>query len=294
MGVGEGGIWKTENLNAGAASTWVKLNNPPRTEGHPFNIHVLNDGSLVASYSARRDVSGAFTASSGVFYLPAGSTTWSDRSDAGMMYYTKDIVIDPTDPTQNTWYAGVWSGWGGPPNGLGGLYKTTNRGQSWTRIFNSVDRVSSISFHPSNNGEAWITTETSGLWKATGMNTTNPNFQRDQNFPFKQPERVFFRNNEMWVTTFGGGLFKSPVTPTGIKEIQFSKFVQFTNPNNGIFNLTIKTPVDKIYISDMLGRYITELPLTGGLIQLPHIEKGIYFITIAVGGKLTGSQMVIH
>jgi hypothetical protein len=126
------------------------------------------------------------------------------------------------------------------------------------------------------------------------MNTTNPNFQRDQNFPFKQPERVFFRNNEMWVTTFGGGLFKSPVTPTGITEIQFSKFVQFTNPNDGIFNLTVKTPVDKIYISDMLGRYITELPTTGGLVQLPHIEKGIYFITIAVGGKQTGSQMVIH
>jgi hypothetical protein len=294
MGVGEGGIWKTENLNAGSASTWVKLNNPPRTEGHPFNIIVLNDGSLVASYSARRDASGAFTASSGVFYLPAGSSTWSDRSDAGMMYYTKDIVIDPTDPTQNTWYACIWSGWGGPPNGLGGLYKTTNRGQSWTRIFNGVDRVSSISFHPTNTGEAWISTETSGLWKATGMNTANPVFQREHSFPFKQPERIFFRNNEMWVTTFGGGLFKSPTTPTGTAEINPAEYLQFTNPNNGTFQLSIKKPVDKIYLSDMLGRYITELPSAGGLIQLPHLEKGIYFIIISTEGKQSGSQMVIH
>jgi hypothetical protein len=35
-----------------------------------------------------------------------------------MRYWTKDVVIDPHDATQNTWYAGVWSGWGGPPNGL--------------------------------------------------------------------------------------------------------------------------------------------------------------------------------
>ena len=210
------------------------------------------------------------------------------------MYYTKDIVIDPTDPTQNTWYACIWSGWGGPPNGLGGLYKTTNRGQSWTRIFNGVDRVSSISFHPTNTGEAWISTETSGLWKATGMNTANPVFQREHSFPFKQPERIFFRNNEMWVTTFGGGLFKSPTTPTGTAEINPAEYLQFTNPNNGTFQLTIKKPIDKIYLSDMLGRYITELPLTGGLIQLPHLEKGIYFIIISTEGKQSGSQMVIH
>ena len=126
------------------------------------------------------------------------------------------------------------------------------------------------------------------------MNTANPVFQREHSFPFKQPERIFFRNNEMWVTTFGGGLFKSPTTPTGTAEINPAEYLQFTNPNNGTFQLTIKKPIDKIYLSDMLGRYITELPLTGGLIQLPHLEKGIYFIIISTEGKQSGSQMVIH
>ena len=46
----------------------------------------------------------------------------------------EDIVIDPHDATRSTWYACVFSGWGGvaggPPNGLGGLYRTTNRGVS--------------------------------------------------------------------------------------------------------------------------------------------------------------------
>ena len=40
-----------------------------------------------------------------------------------MRYWTKDILIDPNDATQSTWYVCVYSGWGGPPNGLGGLYR---------------------------------------------------------------------------------------------------------------------------------------------------------------------------
>ena len=44
-----------------------------------------------------------------------------DRSDPRIHYWTNDVVIDPSDPTQNTWYVGVYSGWGGNANDLGGL-----------------------------------------------------------------------------------------------------------------------------------------------------------------------------
>jgi hypothetical protein len=66
-----------------------------------------------------------------------------------MYYWTKDIVVDPNDPAQNTWYAGVFSGWGGAPNGKGGLCRTINRGVSWTKLIGTqFDRVTSISSHP--------------------------------------------------------------------------------------------------------------------------------------------------
>src|SRR5690606_2901427 len=41
-----GGIWVTNNLHLGTNSTWTKLSNPPRTQGHPYIIRVLNDGAL--------------------------------------------------------------------------------------------------------------------------------------------------------------------------------------------------------------------------------------------------------
>lgn len=203
-----GGIYVSSNIQNGAASTWTKLANPPRTEGHPFNVYVLNDGTLACSYSGRRNSSGTFTTSSGVFVSTDGGASWLDRSHAGMRYWTKDLVIDPYDLTQNTWYAGVFSGWGGPPNGLGGLYRSTNRGATWTRI-NSLDRVTSCAFSPINANEMYLTTETEGLWYSSNVNNPTPTFTPVTSYPFRQPERVFFNPynpNEIWVTSFGNGL----------------------------------------------------------------------------------------
>jgi hypothetical protein len=204
-----GGIYVTNNLSAGSGSTWTKVNNPPRTQGHPFNIVVLNDGSLVVSYSGRRAGSPlAFTASSGVFFSTDGGQTWADRSSAGLQYWTNDVVVDPSDSTQNTWVAGVFSGWGGPPNGLGGLYRTTDRGLTWTRILN-LDRVSSATFNPNDSNEIFVTTETQGLWYSNNIHAANPTFTQVAAYPFRQPERVFFNPfnpNEIWVTSFGNGL----------------------------------------------------------------------------------------
>jgi len=206
----QGGIWVTENANLLAASTWTKLPNPPRTEGHPACIVVLNDGSVVCTFSGRRNASGAFTASSGVFVYQPSSGTWTDVSHTGMYYWTKDIVIDPNDPAQNTWYAGVFSGWGGPPNGLGGLYRTTNRGANWVKLTGSqFDRVTSITFNPQNTQQAYLTTERQGLWVSNNITATTPTWSLVDNYPFQQPERVFFNpyaSNEIWVTNFGNGM----------------------------------------------------------------------------------------
>ncbi len=203
-----GGIYRSDNINLGASSTWTKLPNPPRTEGHPFNIQVLADGKVLATYSGRRNPSGAFTASSGVFLFDPANNTWADRTDSRMQYYTKDITVDPNDAAQNTWYAGVWSGWGGPPNDLGGLYKTTNRGVTWTRL-NQHHRVNGCTFRPGFPSEIYYTTEVEGLWRCTNINAAAPTFTQVSGYTFRSPRRVFFNPynaGEMWVGAFGNGI----------------------------------------------------------------------------------------
>lgn len=226
-GTGEGGIWVTNNLNNLGTSTWSKLANPPRTQGHPAAIVVLNDGKVVCTFSGRRTSGGAFTNSSGVFIYDPALGTWSDVSHTDMYYWTKDIVIDPSDPTQNTWYVAVFSGWGGAPNGKGGLFRTTNRGTSWTKLTGTqFDRVTSITFSPSLPTQAYLTTEVQGLWISNNMNAGTPSWSLVDNYNFRQPERVFFNPfnvNEVWVTSFGNGLKVGSLSGTlPVQIVQFN------------------------------------------------------------------------
>jgi hypothetical protein len=236
-GAGQGGIWVTNDLNNLASSVWTKLANPPRTEGHPASIVVLNDGKMVCTYSGRRNSGGTFTASSGVFiYDPVGNA-WTDVSHADMQYWTKDIIIDPSDPTQNTWYVCVFSGWGGAPNGRGGLFRTTNRGASWTKLTGTqFDRVTSITFNPVQLTQAYLTTETQGLWLSNNMNTATPTWSLVTAYPFRQPERVFFNPfnaNEIWVSSFGNGLKMGLLSgPLPVKLLSFNG-----NRNNSVSQL---------------------------------------------------------
>ncbi len=280
-GTGLGGIYKTTNLNLLAGSTWTLLPNPPRTEKHPASIVVLNDGNVVATYSGRRTA--VFTASSGTFVY--NGSTWTDVSDAGMYYWTKDVVVDPNDVTQNTWYVCVFSGWGGPPNGLGGIYKTTNRGTSWTKLTGTtIDRVTSLTFNPSNANQVFITTEGQGLWMSSNINSGTPTFSMVSAYPFQQPERVFFNPyipSEMWVTSFGNGMKMGSMLSTGLVDFENENELQiFPNPTNGIITL-VNGEEKEVVVFNSIGQQVFSKKGQMGETQLDvsFLEAGIYFVT---------------
>jgi hypothetical protein len=241
---GIGGIWMSNNIQLNASATWTQCNAPARTQGHPFNIRVLNDGTIVASYSARINSSDKFTDSSGVFVSTDQGTTWADRSDPGMQYWTMDVVIDPWDTTQNTWYCGVFDNWGGPNNTLGGLYRTTNRGVSWIRI-DTLSWVYSLTFDPVHRGQAYITTQQEGLWFSSNIEATNPVITLLPQYPFRQPNRVYFNPynaNEIWVNSFGNGLRMGDLISTGNNNVKenMNEVNVYPNPNTGIFTVELK------------------------------------------------------
>ncbi|MBL7921021.1 MAG: T9SS type A sorting domain-containing protein [Bacteroidia bacterium] len=296
-GAGIGGIYVTSDLNNLAASNWTLLPNPPRTEKHPASIVVLNDGKVVATYSGRRTSAGVFTASSGVFIFDPALNSWTDVSHTGMFYWTKDIVIDPNDPAQNTWYAGVFSGWGGPPNGLGGLYKTTNRGVSWVKLTNAatIDRVTSCTFNPNNANQIFMTTETNGLWVSNNINAATPTFSIVQSYPFQQPERVFFNPfnaNEMWVTSFGNGMKAGSLTPTGVLEFKnnVNDINLYPNPVSDVLNIAGK--YDEVEVYDITGRLINKTK-GNSTINVSVFENGTYIATILLEGNIVSTKKFV-
>jgi hypothetical protein len=288
-----GGVYRCDNLNLLASSTWTLTPAPPRTEGHPASLVVLNDGKLVATYSGRINVVGnvsSFTASSGCFIYDPTANSWTDVSHAGMNYWTKDIVIDPNDATQNTWYAGVFSGWANVPQGLGGLYKTTNRGTSWTKLTGStLDRVTSCTFTPGNANQIYLTTETQGLWMSSNINIVTPTFSNVANYPFRQPERVFFNPsnpNEIWVTSFGNGMKMGTLGTNGIADFsQQDEISVYPNPSSTSAVLRFTNPCDlrisEIRIFDSAGKEVyPEIIRTADsfVIGSRDLANGIYLV----------------
>ncbi len=235
-----GGIFVSRDIQNGAGSTWKKLANPPRTEGHPNLVRVLNDGTLVCSYSGRM-AGGAFTQSSGVFVSTDNGATWEDVSDPGMIYWTMDLVIDKHDTAQNTWYACVYSGWGGGPNGLGGLYRTTDRGKSWKRIF-TVNRVHSCTNHPTNPEVLFVTTMGDGIHYSNNISASSPIFTEIKNYRYQNPRRIFFnpyQPNEIWVASGGYGITCGFLESTVAKDEKIPD--KFQNHPDITYNTRIKT-----------------------------------------------------
>ena len=303
-GAGVGGVYRCDDLSNLATSTWTLLPNPPRTEKHPASLVVLNDGKLVATYSGRRTT--VFTASSGVFIYDPTLNSWTDKSHTGMYYWTKDVVIDPNDATQNTWYVNVFSGWGGAPNGLGGLYKTTNRGTNWTKLTGTtLDRATSCTFNPSNPNELYITTETQGLWKSANINASTPTFSNVASYLFRQPERVFFNpfnTSEMWVTSFGNGMKMGTMTTTGEAEfntISTEDINVFPNPSKGNFTVKISekaiSSASFVEITDIQGRQVFKSPFSQASIniELSNLDNGVYFLTVKQVNTTFGVQKIV-
>ncbi len=285
-----GGVWKTSNLNSLAGSSWTHLSNPPRTEGHPACLKVLNDGKLLCTYSGRINPSGTFTASSGVFLYNPATTSWSDVSDANMQYWTKDVVLDPSDPAQNTWYACVFTHWGGTASGQGGLYKTTNRGAFWTKLTGTTyDRVTSITFDPSDNKQAYLTTETQGLFHSSDMNLVSPTWSLVNAYNFRQPERVYFNpfnTSEMWVSSFGNGMKVSNYSTTVVNTtIATGTLRLFPNPARDILTIILPSGRSEVSIEvyGIDGKCVRTVKPVGAVynMEIHDLFPGMYFVRYA-------------
>lgn len=309
---GAGGIWMSSNINLNGTATWTHCPSPARTQGHPLDVKVLNDGTLVTTFSGRRNAAGSFTDSSGVFISSNQGNTWTDVSAAGMKYWTMDLTVDPNDATQNTWYVCVYSGFGGAANNQGGLYRTTNRGASWTKIINtSLNNVGdtascfSITMDPSNKGAAYMTTETGGLFYTANVEATSPVFTQVAAYPFEQPTRVYFNpyiKSNMWVNSFGNGMEMGVVTvPLSVDELQVESgnVKVYPNPNNGIFtisnneqgisNIEVYNPLGQIVYSQKLSTVNRTLS-----INISAQPSGVYFFrALAIDGSVIGSGKMV-
>jgi photosystem II stability/assembly factor-like uncharacterized protein len=203
----QGGIIVNDNISG--VGTWKNLANPPRTEGHPHTIKVMKDGTLIASFTARRNGT-VLTQSAGLFTSNDGGKTWTDVSIDEMKRWTTSFSIDPHDPYRNTWYVTTWSDPTNANDNSGGVYRTTNRGRNWTRIVTLpvrngyAGRINTCEINPAQNGQLYIATETHGLYLSQNANASNPTSGELANiFPARASRTISFKQFAPWEIFIG-------------------------------------------------------------------------------------------
>ena len=124
----------------------------------------------------------------------------------------------------------------------------------------------SITFNPSNLNQAYLTTETNGLWTSSNMNIAPPSWTNVSTYQFRQPERVFFnpyQPNLIWVTSFGSGMMVGDMlevlSADNIIGNSSEKIIVYPNPTEGKFRIQFN--------SEKSGNAIFQLINSSGQIQ---------------------------
>lgn len=121
--------------------------------------------------------------------------------------YMLDVEISPHDP--RTIFLTAQNATGGRIQG--GVYRTTDAGQTWTRTLQSYGAYG-IAFDPESKRTVYLAT-TDGIHRSDDGGAT---FNPLPDFPFSQPTRLIVDPQDterLWVCTFGGSAFTGATKP---------------------------------------------------------------------------------
>jgi photosystem II stability/assembly factor-like uncharacterized protein len=126
-------------------------------------------GYLMQEYTKVKNATGRFKAAT------PDTVIWIQRGPANVGGRTRGLIVDPSDPTHHTWYAG---------SATGGAWKTTDAGATWTCLTNNIpyQATTTLAMSKSNNqviymgtGESFegsIYTTGGGVFRSTDRGDT--------------------------------------------------------------------------------------------------------------------------
>ncbi|RPJ83835.1 MAG: hypothetical protein EHM18_13040, partial [Acidobacteria bacterium] len=190
--------------------TW-QLKNQGIPGAEPFAWRIVRDpAGVLYLIVARRSEDARFgTERDGALYRSAdGAETWERIKLPRGLNGPNGLAIDPQDPKRL--YLAAWSRPEGDRAVDGGIYLSTDSGQTWSNVLAKDQHVYDITIDPRNPKLLYACGFTSSAWRSEDRGQS---WTRIKGFNFKWGHRVIPDpvNPEMiYVTTFGGSLWHGP------------------------------------------------------------------------------------
>jgi photosystem II stability/assembly factor-like uncharacterized protein len=228
VGIFGEGVFKSTDDGA----TWVKkstgLGAPEDMRVYRLILH--KDGTLFALITAKRQGRAFVSLGPGLYRSRDGGESWEcitksigvGQELAPALLWPKDFAVDPESSQVilvGAADARKLVGQELAPVQQGGLYRTTDGGQTWKRVAREGEEHFGAYFDPWHPGWIYMTlTEGApgpSLWLSTDRGDT---WKAIDSFPFTNTQRVEFDPDDpgtIYVTTFGGSVFRGRASEPG-------------------------------------------------------------------------------
>jgi photosystem II stability/assembly factor-like uncharacterized protein len=308
-----GGPYIFRSTNEG--SSWTKMNTTAFPTPYVFNFSVSKyvSGSSVI-YACLEDIPESGN-HSGKLLRVYDNGTWYERS-SGLPQsgaWVRNVAIHPTNT--NMAYALM--------NGITGqkIFRTTNRGSSWTNITGNLPNVpvSDLIPHPTDNNKLYLSSEF-GCYKTSngGANWYRWNYGMPENLPSANTINdlavidSMAQNGKYYIVaaTYGRGFWMREISgddPIGIVNnstpVAFKLSQNYPNPFNPStkINYSIaRSGIVKITVYDVLGKVVKTLvdeKETPGSYTVEfnavNLSSGIYFYRLETDGFTDVKKMIL-
>jgi photosystem II stability/assembly factor-like uncharacterized protein len=190
--------------------TWA-LKNDGITEAQPFAWRLTQDkeGTLYLVVARSSEGIDPTDSGSGALYRSTDKAEhWVKMNlPAGVSGPTK-LTIDPRDSQRL--YLSAWGHQGENVDSGGGVFLSTNAGQTWEPIFQNSQHVFDLTVDPRDPDILYITGFDSAAYRSTDRGA---HWDRIKGYSFKWGYRVIPDPNDaakIFITTYGGGLWHGP------------------------------------------------------------------------------------
>jgi photosystem II stability/assembly factor-like uncharacterized protein len=161
-----------------------------------------------------------------------GVLEWKERGPSNVPGRTRGLVVDPDDPSKNTWYAASVGG---------GVWKTTNAGASWVLITPDISNLATtvLAMAESNHNTLYIGTgegfgnldgiSGSGMFKSTDRGMSWSHLTSTVSFgdinrmiidPANENSVVVASNSGIFKTSNGGTNWTKVSNRTGVQDLK--------------------------------------------------------------------------
>lgn len=187
------------------------------------------------------------------------------------------------------------------------LWQTLDGGQTWQNVQGDFPDIPVrwAMYHPENDNQVMLATEL-GIWTTNWVNAPQVNWVQDaQGMANVRVDMLTLResDNTVLAATHGRGLYTAEflLDPgVAVHDLTALKIKLYPNPSNGIIHVDLTgfgSNNIELTISDISGKKVLNKSITPSetsLLDLNHLPKGNYVITINGGGNSFSEKIVLQ